>query len=149
MDFYISQIQDDNEGGDALSQEDNNDLSALLQGDEEGDDGVQEQEDDDNGDDILAFLQDDDGFAEVQDEDDGGDATSQGWLSAICMIGSCAIQVCRKVNKYSRFINCIPGMQAEVQKADDGDEDLAKNMLKRITDLQEEGGDSDAEAQLF
>ena len=40
-------------------------------------------------------------------------------------------------------------MQAEIQKADDGDEDLAKDMLKRIANLQEEGGDSNAEAQLF
>ena len=60
-----------------------------------------------------------------------------------------ALQICRKVNKYSRFINCFSRMQAEMQKADDGDEDLAKDMLKRITNLQEEGGDGDAEAQFL
>ena len=88
----------------------------------------------------MAFLQgDDDQFAEVQDDDDGGDATSQGWLSAI-RFGIRAFQIIRK---------CIPRMQTEIQKSDDGDEDLAKDMLKRIAKLQEEGGDGDVEAQFL
>ena len=36
-----------------------------------------------------------------------------------------------------------------MQKADDGDEDLAKDMLKRIANLQEDCGDGDAEAQFL
>ena len=92
---------------------------------------------------------DDDQFSEAQDEDDRGDATLQGWLGTIHRIKNQALQICRKVNKYSRFINCFSRMQAEMQKADDGDEDLAKDMLKRIANLQEEGGDGDAEAQFL
>ena len=40
-------------------------------------------------------------------------------------------------------------MQAAIQKADEGDEDLAKDTLKRITNLQKEGGDGDVEAQFL
>ena len=40
-------------------------------------------------------------------------------------------------------------MQAEIQKADEGDEDLAKDILKRIANLQEEGWDGDVEAQFL
>ena len=88
----------------------------------------------------MAFLQgDDDQFAEVQDDNDGGDATTQGWLSAI-RFGIRAFRIIRK---------CIPRMQAKMQKADEGDEDLAKDMLKRIANLQEEGGDGDVEAQFL
>jgi hypothetical protein len=155
LDGLMSQIQDDDDqDSDALSQEDNgsdDDLSALLQGEEEeGDDGAQEQEDNDNDEDLLTFLQGDDELAEVQDDDDGGDATSQGsWFSAIRRASNYAVRICRKVNRYSRFVKCLPRMQAEMQKADDGDEDLAKDMLKRIANLQEEGGDGDAEAEFF
>ena len=149
LDGLLSQAQDDDDDGDALVQEgdDGNDnLLALLQDDVEGSDGAQEQEDDDNEEDLLALLQ---GDAEEQDDDDGGDAVSQGWLTTIGMIGRKVVRVCRKVNRYSRLLKCIPGAQAEMQKADDGDEDLARDMLKRIAKLQEEGGDSDAEAQFF
>ena len=93
--------------------------------DEEGDNGSQEQEDKISY--ILAFLRDGDGFAEVQDKDDGGDATSQRWFGTMHRIKNQVLWICRKVKKYSRlFINCLPRMQAEMQEADDGDEDLAR-----------------------
>lgn len=39
-------------------------------------------------------------------------------------------------------------MKAEMQKADDGDEDLAKDMLRRIANKQQDDGDN-VETQFF
>ena len=40
-------------------------------------------------------------------------------------------------------------MQAEMQKADEGDDDLAKDLIRRIAKLEQDGGEGDAEAQFF
>ena len=152
LDGRLSQVQDDDDDSDVLKQEndDSNDgLLAFLQEEEEGGDDAQVQEDNDNGDDLLALLQDDDDGAEAQDDDGGDFAIEQGWFSVLRRFGGRVVKVCKKVNRYSRFLNCIPRMQAEMQKADEGDDDLAKDMLKRIANLQEDGGDGDAEAQFF
>ena len=139
--------------------EDGGDLLALLQ-DESNDDGAREEEEDDG--DILALLQgeddgddgviqdDDDGL--IQDEDEGGDAKLQGFFSRIFRgirrFGGRVNKVCNKVRKYTRYAKCLPGLQAELQKADEGDDELAKDLLKRIANVQEDG-DGDAEAQFF
>ena len=133
----LAEVQDD-EGDD--------DLLALLQDDE--DDEIRKQDDDD--DDILALLQD-------EDEDEGGavakqendEADTQGWFKKIFRgirrFGGRVNGICKKVNKYSQYLNCLPGMQAEMQKADEGDDELAKDLLKRIANVQED----DVEAQFF
>ena len=125
---------------------------ALLQ--EEGDDAARRQ-DDEGGDDDLAFLQDgdDDEGAVIQDEDEGGEAIEQGFFGRIFRgirrFGGRVRKVCNRVNRYSRALNCLPRMQAEMQKADEGDDELAKDLLRRIANLQQEGGEGDAEAQIF
>ena len=150
----LSQIQEDENDSEALKQEDDDNddnLLALLQEDEEGGDDARGQEDSDIGDVLLQDDSDDDS-AELQDNDDGDDAIEQGFLTSflgkIRRFGGRVVKVCRKVNKYSRYLNCLPRMQAEMQKADDGDDDLAKDMLRRIANKQQDDGD-DAEAQFF
>ena len=136
--------------------EDGGDLLALLQ-DGSDDDGAREEEEDDG--DILALLQgdggdiqDDDDDGLIQDEDEGGDAKLQGFFSRIFRgirrFGGRVNKVCNKVRKYTRYAKCLPGLQAELQKADEGDDELAKDLLKRIANVQEDG-DGDAEAQFF
>ena len=135
----LAEVQDDENESDG-------DLSALLQTE---DDEGSEQEDDD-GNIILALLQDeeegDDGAVTQEDSDE---ADTQGWFKRIFRgirrFGGRVRGICNKVNRYSRYLNCLPRMQAEMQKADDGDEELAKNLLKRIANAQED----DAEAQFF
>ena len=70
-------------------------------------------------------------------------------FSVLHLFGGHVVKICKKVNRYSRFLNCISRMQAEIQKADDGDDDLAKGVLIRIANLQEEGMANNAEAQFF
>ena len=36
-----------------------------------------------------------------------------------------------------------------MQKADEGDDDLDRDLLRKIANLQQDGGEGDAEAQLF
>ena len=133
--------------------EDGRDLLALLQ-DESGDDGAREEDDDDDGE-ILALLQeeDEDNDGLIQgDDDEEGDVKMQGFFSKIFSgirrFGGRVNKVCNKVKKYTRYANCLPGLQAELQKADDGDDELARDLLKRIANVQEDG-DGDAEAQFF
>ena len=138
-------LQDEENEGD--------DLLALLQEEGDGDDGARRQGDE--GDDsTLAFLQDDDDGAVMQeDENEGGDAIEQGFFgrifSGIRRFGGRVRSVCNRVSRYSRALNCLPRMQVEMQKADEGDDDLARDLLKRIANLQQDGGEGDAEAQLF
>ena len=140
---------DDDEGG--RKQDDDDGLLALLQEEGEGDDGARRQDDD--GGDLLSFLQDDDNNDGVEMQDDeGGDAIEQGFFGRlfgkIRRFGGRVRNVCNRVSRYSRALNCLPRMQAEMQKADDGDDDLAKDLLRRIANLQGED-DGDAEAQFF
>ena len=131
----------------------------LGEVEEEDDDGVvesallqDESEAREEGDDILALLQDEDeeegDGVQVQEEDDG-DVETQGWFrkifSGIRKFGGRVNRICKKVNRYTRYTKCLPRMQAEMQKADDGDEELAKDLLKRIANVQED----DVEAQFF
>ena len=158
----LSQIQEDDDDDDAQSQddEDNDDVQRQDDGD-----GGREQEEGEDGDGLLALLQDDeeeeggarrqdedDNDVEMQDDGDGGDAAEQGWFSKIFRkvrrFGGRVRNVCNRVSRYSRALNCLPRMQAEMQRADDGDDDLAKDMLRRIANLQGED-DGDAEAQFF
>ena len=147
--------QDDEEGGGRLQDdEDEGDgLLALLQEEEDGGDGARRQNDE--GDDsTLTFLQDDDDGAVMQeDEDGGGDAIEQGLFgrifSGIRRFGGRVRSVCNRVSRYSRALNCLPRMEVEMQKADEGDGDLARDLLRRIANLQQDGGEGDAEAQLF
>ena len=142
---------EDDEGG---KQDDGDDLLALLQEDDD-DDGARRQDED--GDDLLAFLQeddnDDDGAVMQEGDDEGGDAIEQGWFGRIFRgirrFGGRVRNVCNRVSRYSRALNCLPRMQAEVQKAQEGDDELARDLLRRIANLQQEGGDGDAEAQFF
>ena len=118
--------------------EGDDDLSALLQ--DEEDEGSKQEDDD--GDAIRALLQDD------EDEDDNG-AVTQGFFrklfGGIRRFTGRFRGIWNKVNRYGRYLKCIPRMQAEMQRADEGDEELAKNLLKRIANAQED----DAEAQFF
>ena len=145
---------DEEEGGRLQDDEDEGDgLLALLQEEEDGGDGARRQNDE--GDDsTLTFLQDDDDGAVMQeDEDGGGDAIEQGLFgrifSGIRRFGGRVRSVCNRVSRYSRALNCLPRMEVEMQKADEGDDDLARDLLRRIANLQQDGGEGDAEAQLF
>ena len=161
----LAQVEDeeDADGDGARRQGDDGDrLLALLQEEEgeEGDnDGARKQDDADenDGDDLLALLQEeeDDGGdgAEVQDDgEEGGDAITQGWFGklfrGIRRFGGRVNRVCNKVGRYTQALKCLPRMQAEVQKAEEGDDELAKDLIRRIVKVQQEGGD-DAEAQFF
>ena len=116
---------------------------------EDESDETKARKEDDDGDDILALLQD-------EEEDNGGDGAevqddvkTQGWFSkllkGIRKYGGRVNKVCNKVNKYTRYLKCLPKMQAEMQKADDGDDELAKELIKRMANAQED----DADAQFF
>ena len=133
----LVEVQDDDE---------DRDMSALLQ--DESDETKARKEDDDD-DDILALLQ-------GEEEDNGGDGAevqddveTQGWFGkvfkGIRRFGGRVNKVCKKVNKYTRYLKCLPRMQAEMQKADDGDDELAKELIKRMANAQED----DADAQFF
>lgn len=131
----LSQVQDDEDDGEVLKQDgdDNSDkdLLALLQEEDEENDGALKQDDED-GDNLLALLQDDnDDDAELQDDDDGDDAIEQRWQ-----------------RRLYRYLKCLPKMKPEMRKADNGDEDLAKDMLRRVANKQQDDGDT-AETQFF
>ena len=106
--------------------------SALQTEDDEG----HEQEDDD-GNIIFALLQLGDDGAVTQE--DSNEADTQKWFKIIFRGIRHIRRICKVFNRYSRT------MQAEMQNADDGDEELAKNFLKRVANAQED----DAEAQFF
>ena len=150
--------QDEDEGGCLQDDEDEGDgLLALLQEEEVGGDGARRQEDEGDDDGILAFLQeednDDDGAVMQGDEDEEGDAIKQGFFSRIFSgirrFGGRVCNVCNRVSRYSRALNCLLRMQVEMQKADGGDDDLARYLLRRIANLQQDGGEGDTEVQLF
>ena len=131
----LAEVQDDENESDG-------DLSALLQTE---DDEGSEQEDDD-GNIILALLQDeeegDDGAVTQEDSDE---ADTQRRFGRIFRGIRHVRGICKKLSRYSRYLNYFTRMYAEMQEADDGDEELAKNLLKRIANAQED----DAEAQFF
>ena len=132
-----AQDEDEDEGGK---------LMALLQ----------EDSGEDDGDNLLALLQegdDDEEGGEVQgNEEDEGDAEMQGWFSRVVggirRFGGRVNGICKKVQRYTRYTKCLPRMQAEIERADEGDDELAKDLLRRIANVQEDG-DGDAEAQFF
>ena len=141
-----SAFSENDEGEDDRLQDyedEGNGLSALLQEEGDGGDGARRQ--DDEGDDsILAFLQEDDDGAVIQEnEDGGGDVIEQGFFgrifSGIHRFGGRIRNIYNRVSRYSCALNCLSRMQVKMHEADEGDDDLARDLLRSIANLQQEG----------
>ena len=152
----VAQMQEDeDQQSSAGLQSAMRELLAEVQEDEDSkDNGAREQQEGDGGD-ILALLQEDDddnGGAVQAEDEEGGEAQVQGRLTnffrTIRRFGDKINGICRTVTTYTRYLRCLPTMEAEMQTEEDGDEKLATDLLKRIANLQEDS-DGDAEAQLF
>ena len=108
--------------------------------------GVQDEDEEGDG---LALLQEGDDDIGAGQFDSGSDAEMQGGLSKIFGLvhrfSGRVNSMCNQVKKYSKYLVCLPKMQAEIERADEDDDELGKDLLRRIANVQ----DGDAEAQFF